>query len=294
MKNPLLFNQQLDKLQNHGIIVSDQKLTLKCLSDVNYYRLRGYWLSFEHSEKIDEGTSFDDIWQVYLFDNKIRNLLFKYIQPIEIKLRTEIAYCLSLKYGASCLDKVELFKSLKRHDKMLSSLAREIKRASNREEKFVKHNLEKYGALPIWASVELMSFGNLSLLYENIKPELNSSTSANLTIKKEIASSFGLTPHYFTSGLRHLCYVRNTCAHQNRFYNNFISISPKLRKKDKEYADDRQFATFVILKYFYEKHWGEAWDALLIQLEQIIKEHPKVSLRPMGFPDNWLDVLSID
>lgn len=295
MIQPLSFENQVNRLKEHGIIINNDDFALSCLSNVNYYRLRGYWLSFEDEGVIANGTTFEDIWEVYLLDCEIRNLILRCILSIEIKLRTQFSNALTMSYGAFAHKNADLFVNKKSHAKAIQSISKEIERAKNRHEKFVIHNLAKYNDLPMWACVELMSFGNLSLMFGNLKEKLKYYGSSKPLVVK-ISSSFGVPYRYFKSWLRHLCYVRNICAHQSRLYNNQIKMSPKMNKSERvyTYGNDGQFSTFIILKHLYEHEWEEQWKKYLSELNNIISIHPNVSLKPMGFPNNWLDVLNID
>ncbi len=46
LKNPLTFNEQLDKLIAHGMVISDREKAKDILKRVNYYRFTGYALQF--------------------------------------------------------------------------------------------------------------------------------------------------------------------------------------------------------------------------------------------------------
>ena len=46
LKKPLTFDEQLDKLASHGIIISDREKAKDVLKRVNYYRVTGYALQF--------------------------------------------------------------------------------------------------------------------------------------------------------------------------------------------------------------------------------------------------------
>lgn len=46
LKNPLTFDEQLDKLVAHGMVISDREKAKDILKRVNYYRFTGYALQF--------------------------------------------------------------------------------------------------------------------------------------------------------------------------------------------------------------------------------------------------------
>ena len=42
LKPPISFEEQLNKLEEHGIIVGDREKAIEILKNVNYYRFTGY------------------------------------------------------------------------------------------------------------------------------------------------------------------------------------------------------------------------------------------------------------
>ena len=69
---------------SRGLRVNDRNEALKRLSELNYYRLRGYWLAFEKDDAFIEGTTFEDITDVYDLDSKFRRWIWAALEPIEI------------------------------------------------------------------------------------------------------------------------------------------------------------------------------------------------------------------
>ena len=54
LKKPLTFDEQLDKLASHGIIISDREKAKDILKRVNYYRFTGYALQFRQDHTRSE------------------------------------------------------------------------------------------------------------------------------------------------------------------------------------------------------------------------------------------------
>jgi len=80
-KPPLSIEEQVSLLKERGVSIQDFNQACKVLSAVNYYRFCGYGLSFEIFEngnrlnKFKDGTSFNRIYELYLWDESLRNLL---------------------------------------------------------------------------------------------------------------------------------------------------------------------------------------------------------------------------
>lgn len=290
-KPPLCIDEQIDHLIEQGILVKNRASATQVLNDVNYYRLRGYWITFEKDGKILSGTSLESIWAIYEFDRVLRHWLWRMIERVELKARTQFAYCLSIGIGPNAHINPANFKSAANHFNSMKRVQKEIEQGRKQGMPCVLHNLNKYGELPLWAAVEVMSMGTVSALYGNLAPSIKSSGHAE-TVSEEMAAAFGVTPDYLKSWLRHLTMIRNICAHHGRLYNRLLKISPRMLKRDKKLASKRAFVTFVTLKRIYEVSWPEIWDSELETLTTIINTYNMVDLTPLGFPAEWHEVLS--
>jgi abortive infection bacteriophage resistance protein len=105
--------------------------------------------------------------------------------------------------------------------KDLETVDKEIQRSS---EVFIKHYKSKYTAPerpPAWMSLEILSLGTLSKLFENLRisPE-----------KKAVAAHFGLNAFVLESWMHTLSHVRNICAHHGRLWNRNSRRFPSCSK----------------------------------------------------------------
>jgi len=101
LKQPTTYKQQIDKLREHGCIVSDESFCETVLSEVGYYRLSAYFLPFRTTGGVYQaGTSFEQIYSIYEFDRKLRRLLFSMLEELEVYLRAQISYYHTHKYGS--------------------------------------------------------------------------------------------------------------------------------------------------------------------------------------------------
>lgn len=290
MKPALSFSDQLGVMEGRGLDVEDRQSALSLLSQSNYYRLRGYWLTFERGGRFLPGTTFDMIRDVYELDRELRQITWRTLEPVEVKARTSLAYHLSMACGPDSYEDASLFKSEEGHERSMANIRRERDRAIRDGVPCVKHNMEKYGALPVWAAVEIMTMGTVSQLYGNLSGK--AAYPDSVTVKAAVADDFGVRPYYLESWLRHLTYVRNICGHHSRLYNRVMTTKGKLLAMDSDYDSPKQFPTFLILKRIYRRSWPEEWGAVVEGLKSAVDDHQSVSLDPMGFPEGWLDILS--
>lgn len=284
MKKPLSFNDQLDLMINRGLTVRDRNLAIRRLSEVNYYRLRGYWLTYEANGRFRPGTTFEDIWDTYELDSELREWVWHAISPIEIKTRTLFAYHMSMEHGPVAHEDVRYFRSAPAHARSMESLARERNRALRDGVPCVVHNIEKYGDLPIWAAVEITSMGTISQLYGNLDPSKSD-------VAKLVAKGFSVKPFMLRSWLRHLTYVRNICEHHSRLYNRVMTTRAALLRVDSDHDSEKEFPTFLVLKRIYERSWPKAWPSMVDELSDVAGKYAGIRLSPMGFPVDWKEVL---
>ena len=94
-------DEQIEILKSKGLVINDLDKTKDILFRENYFFISGYRHMFMRGNKekgFIEGTTFEELYAVFVFDRKIRNIMFKYILVIENNIKSIISYQLSLKY----------------------------------------------------------------------------------------------------------------------------------------------------------------------------------------------------
>lgn len=91
-KLPIDFPAQIELLKERGMIFTDEDKALDCLFSISYFRLASYWRHLEHrkSRQFKPDARFDDVINLYVFDQQLRNIIFSAIQNIEIAFRTRV------------------------------------------------------------------------------------------------------------------------------------------------------------------------------------------------------------
>lgn len=174
LKKPLTFEEQLQKLKVHGIVVSDENKALQVLKEINYYRFTGYALQFRIAPKNSnyiKGTTFDSVYHIYLADERLRDLFRMYLEKVEIYYRTQISYGFSVKKCTVPPYDQHYDKNNFYNETGYQEVLDNFKRETNyyKDSLIVKHHKTKYASkMPLWVMVELMSFSNLSKLYSSM------------------------------------------------------------------------------------------------------------------------------
>ncbi|KEI10834.1 hypothetical protein Z957_12365 [Clostridium sp. K25] len=295
LKEPKTFEEQLNILKSRHMIIKNDKEAIKILAETNYYRLTAYALQFKKNDEYNGKITFNNMYNLYQFDKKLRNLLLGILETIEISLRTYIAYTLSLEYGSEAHTNIKVYQNPKFYEGYIAEDGYprkglkdeiEIQIKSNSKELLVKHHINKYdGHFPLWVIVEILSFGMISKMYSNLKTE----------DKKKISrSAFNTTHILLESWIESLSHIRNICAHYGRLYNKKLKISPKIHNKYKKFKLDskRLFVCILAIKELTVN--SEEWLTFKIGLESLIEQYEDViNLTLIGFPENWGEVLEL-
>lgn len=281
------YHDQIENLiNNHGMVVTDRVRAEEILSSVNYYRLSAYGIGLKDPndpEKYLPGITLEHIYNLYMFDSSLRNILTPMVEYTEIAFRTKLTYQLAMAYGAEGYRDASYFKQttdksgMSIYKKVIDQLDAEIKHQQNLP--FVKHHMTVYGGhFPIWAATELFSFGMICSLY---------SVSSNQD-KKKVAAEFHMSPQHLYGRMMALLELRNMCAHYNRLYNMLFKQIPALDPQYRQYNGNRLFPKILVLKLFVPV---DMWNQFVNALQNLFLKYHEVKPDFMGFPVNWLAVL---
>jgi len=296
-KTALSITEQLELWQARGLSVSAPNYAEHYLTVIGYYRLSAYSLPFQSNisnpdseHQFRSETQFEDILNLYVFDRELRLLLLDAIERIEVSLRSHIGNYMALKYGPHWYIDESHFIRTYAHKALLADIELHCKR---KKELFVKHYVDKYDSPklpPSWIVMELLTFGQLSTVYDHL---------ASAADQKAIARLFGTQAELLRSWLQTLSYIRNVCAHHSRLWNRELGNSPKVPKKIPEnwvrvpvkVADAnikpnvRLYLVLVIIEFMLKKINPEStWHNRLFLL---MKNNDKISKAHMGMPDDW-------
>lgn len=294
-KPALDIEDQLAKLLSKGLHVSDATKAKECLACIGYYRLSAYAHPFKNPpnrRQFRQGTTFEQILNLYEFDRQLRLLVNDAVERCEIAIRSQIVNSTSMKLGSHWFQDQRNFKPGYRltdlHRRMEEAVGIRLDRATGRKtypkrhsETFISHYYTKYGdpeLPPIWMTAEMLSFGVLSRLYAEL---------ADFQLKKEIASRFGVHPTVFEQWLQSMSYLRNLCAHHSRLWNRVFSVPPKVAKKHAKLItvpDKFHAFAMVLFEMLKSIEGGNGW---ALRLYDLLSENPDIDPLAMGFPVGW-------
>ncbi len=85
-KKAITIKEQVEQLEERGLIIANHYLAEKYLSHISYYRLAGYWWPLQSDKEnhlFKPGSKFETVVDLYNFDAELRLLLFDIIEKIE-------------------------------------------------------------------------------------------------------------------------------------------------------------------------------------------------------------------
>lgn len=280
-KPSLSIQNQLALLEARNLIIPDNQRAKRYLTFIGYYRLSVYFLPFQNNkDKFDNGTKFDDILNLYIFDRKLKLLVLDAIERIEIATKAVISNYMSQKFDIHWFLIKTLFQKKPEWEFFIKTLEKAIQK--NRKKDHIKHYLDKYGSKspypPSWNIMEILTFGNVSHLFSNLRGKH----------KKGISKNFELTSKSLDDLLRSIVDCRNLCAHHERFWNasskhSISKNSTQLIAKSFSGNNRTTYFQLYIIDYMMQKITTKStWRQRISELLQTLPAnfHDK----HMGFP----------
>ena len=92
-KPPLAIEKHIDLLKSRGLTITNLEKARHYLMQIGYYRLSAYFIPFNdqnaptEEHKFSQGTDFQDILDLYMFDRELRLILLDGLREIEIAVK---------------------------------------------------------------------------------------------------------------------------------------------------------------------------------------------------------------
>ena len=287
IKKYLSSDDLIDYLIKKGVHISNREETLNKLEKYSYYSIVNTYKNIFKTEKNNYrlGVRFEEIYSLYEFDKKLRIILLNMIFELEILMKSMISELLSRKYG------IDNYLNSKNFDtsidssiiiNFINSLNNDINNQYGKHEA-ITHYVDKYGYVPPFVLVKILSFGEISKLYSILKQE----------DRQYISKKFNLSDKILKQILRVITIVRNICAHNERLYSFHSKFVISFNKIDLIYPKQKSTNLYMIIKslrlFIDDKMYNEIMDEIREQLNILNKNLSSVNidsiLNRMGFID---------
>lgn len=298
------YEQQLYILQQEKhIVISDAASAQNILEQIGYFPLIGgykHLFRIPFTKTYKSGTSFEEIVALYKFDADLRELFFKYLLQIERHLRSLMSYYFSEKYGEaqSAYLNVNNFNYTRKKEKTINKLVSTLQRAATATDYvYINHYRDTYSNIPLWVLINVLTFGNLSKMFQ-VFPQ---------TLQSKVCKSIGtVNPKQMGQFLSCLTKFRNVCAHGERLFTyktvDAIADLPIHQKlnipMDEEqyiYGKKDLFAAVIAFRYLLPKEDFYCFKRNLTKLianlnQSVVHVSEEELLKQMGFPPNWKNI----
>ncbi len=299
--------EQVDILESKGLLIEDRDECIDILLRENYFFINGYrhlLMKSPQDRNFVVGSTFRELYSIFLFDRYLRNIIFKNLLIVENNMKSIISYQLSKKYGYREKDYLNAKNFTNDPDKsrrvkdLINKMKRQI-RVNGQQHTATMHYITNYGYIPLWVLVKLLSFGVISDLFTVLKPE----------DKVGIADIYDVEVSQLEDFLPILANYRNLCAHEDILYdhrtdksidNNIYHEKLGILQMDDEYIYGKNdiFAVVIILKYLLTdaefRLMMREIDYEIGKLSGVIKSIPLAKiLDRIGFPENYMELVNM-
>lgn len=301
-------DEQIEVLKNKGLIIEDETYAKEILLKENYFFINGYRLIFMNSitdRTFIKGTTFRELYSLFLFDRYVRNIIFKYLLIIENNLKSVMSYQLSKNYGYKEKDYLNInnFTNDKEKRRRVKDIIEKMKRQIRinvSRHSATMHYSKNYGYIPLWILVKVLSFGIVAELYDILDE----------SDQIVIAKLYDLEVETLVIYLSILSNYRNLCAHEDILYDHRTQkvipdtkyhylLNIDMTNDEYNYGKNDLFSVVIIMKQLLtDSEFREFINEIGYEID-ILEGKTNILpinnfLNKIGFPDNWRDIVNLD
>ena len=254
-----------------------------------------------------------DLYNIYLFDRKLRTIVFEAVTNVEINFKAYLSDTISAKYGVRDSDYLKR-ENFREDDESLndypySSLKEHIKKNISKQ---IKNNhpsivwyKKNYNYFPFWVVANILTIGDASRIYGKMKEEDRIVVAKNYLLPYDTLSSY----------IIHINLIRNVCAHNDILYRyrNTNSIPKKIKRVKEIYENicipinkvtgryergtNDFLATIIVLKLLLSSDdfnlFKTQFNGLMHQTQKKLANTTfELIIKEMGLDDNWKDTMN--
>lgn len=283
--NEELINYLLSK----GVVISNKKDALEKFERYTYYSIVNTYKNIfkDKNGNYIEDVSFDDIYALFEFDKNLKNIILKYCLEIETVIKSVMANQISKVYG------VKDYLNTSNWDASINTDIKEnlLKKINNEIEKdynihtAVTHYIDKYGFVPPFVLVKILTFGVASSYYGLLKQ----------SDRQAIAKYFKISDKLLKQILKNLTTIRNVAAHSDRLYNYTSKFYLSFKLIDKNYIKSDNITNLYMVvrcmeKLLTKEQYKELYNSICEETRKLEEKLKSVEInnitKIMGFPMN--------
>lgn len=297
-KNP---TDLITKLKSQNLIIENEINANKILSKVNYFRFKIYLRPFLNiaTKQFHPNSTFENAYELYSFDEELKNILFSMISQIEINLRTKLDHYVTAYTNNPFwyLDE-QYFSNENRMFNTRVSLKNEFLRSKDDftlhyKENYINDTCNNFKEMPpFWIISELSTFGNILAIFDSMNKR-PFSLPQNKNVLDNLAQEFDAKNlKELNSWLKLIRDVRNRVAHHSRVWNcNYREphgIRQTLASDLQPSQANKIYMFFIILEILHKQQIVEK--DIKVEIKRLVQKYPTTQrfLNSMGIAKGWL------
>lgn len=298
------YKEQIRLLKSKGLIINDEEHAIDVLHNISYFALiNGYKKPFKGADgNYLNNTTFEDIEQLYLFDEQLRIFMLKQLLSIERRVKSSISYNFSKQFReTNAYYNVNNYEYTGSKVEKINELVSILKKVhDDNKRSYINHYKEHHNdEIPLWVLINAMTFGQISKMYSLFKE----------STQQKICNDFNITSQKdMEQMLNMITLFRNVCAHNERLYDystrsgineKYIKYHIMHKETDTfEYESKRFFGALVCCKCLMPDLEGarffEELETFIYNADVMKNQKLKnIVLSEMGMTENWTDIQAL-
>lgn len=289
MKEYKTNEELIDYLSSKGVVITDKEDALKKIERYTYYSIVNSYKSIfkDKNNNYINDVSFDEIYALFEFDKNLKKLMLKFCLEIETVIKSTMANQISKVYG------VKDYLNTSNWDNSIDDDIKEIlfEKINNEIKKDYKvhtavtHYIDKYGFVPPFVLVKILTFGVASSYYGLLKQ----------SDRQAIAKYFKISDKLLKQILKNLTTIRNIAAHSDRLYNYTSKFYLSFKLIDNTYTKPDNITNLYMVircmeKLLTQEQYEELYNSILEEISKLKDKLNSIDvsniIRIMGFPMN--------
>lgn len=230
---------------------------------------------------------FDEIYALFEFDKNLKNIMLKFCLEIETVIKSAMANQISKVYG------VKDYLNTSNWDNSIDDDIKEIlfEKINNEIKKDYKvhtavtHYIDKYGFVPPFVLVKILTFGVASSYYGLLKQ----------SDRQAIAKYFKISDKLLKQILKNLTTIRNIAAHSDRLYNYTSKFYLSFKLIDSTYMKQDNITNLYMVircmeKLLTKEQYEKLYNSILEEISKLGEKLNSIEIsniiQRMGFPMN--------
>lgn len=236
MKPFKTIDEQIEILRSRGMVVDDSARDI-LLAENYYCVINGYKEMFiddeasqsASDERYTNGTKFDDVYALFLFDRALREKTFHYLIRAEAIVKTVSVYTFCEEHPEpdaflereNYTRKEDYMPGQSLFNSDLSDFLDLLEKRAYRQKKCrdsIAYYREKHGNVPLWVLSNDLTFGNVSYFFNLLPRKMQNKICKRVVSLRKGDDNLRLAPKAMRLTLRTLVDFRNKCAHDERLF----------------------------------------------------------------------------